>query len=1203
MTQTTTPATLPPLLKKFHDYLPGDIHAVAAKVHLMAGFEACKGNTLADAVWNGDKTALTVSFAGDIQTTLLVEGFRLLTKCTCPQWQPARNCPHVVVAWATLKRMVSPGTLSHIRVNQQMLLDMKRYTDREPVTVNSAAADETPEQRSLKRGLSEARRLRNEHLNNRASHPVTPKASQQFRLLIEVGRYADELSGRIMRGNDAVTGWATIGIPTDLARFMASNYYYESSPRYFETFLKLTGGKYPIVFRDAEAHETTLAYCGDEPRRAGMAFDIRDDEVIVSRSLDNGSPIPHGAVAYGRLLFVPDTGTIHPIMDRTAWRNWEAVVEDLDSVYDFYEFDEFDLEEEYDDDEDYEGDDSEPIITLQELRRLPHAVAAPLSLFNSACIRLNSEIFDNADENCALLLNGAPVARPQRGTPSYLLDIPHGMSQSRVSLEPAGLYNSQTFPCSNAVFRLLNPARRTHLSAPMRTRKRLRAVLEAAFALMDETKNTARNAIIRSVTASPDFSKREIKREAKQLLNHLALEWDRKEMLLLAAPEGWHCIEEDHRDQARLMRILFEMFGLDAFSSSPATGGLEMAGERLLKDLSNLTAHLQKEGFSLRIGSEALAAASWEFSLDATSSSQDWFELKPEIRCNGEMLTEDELRGLLDGNGMLRRDGKLMLLDDISAQVLAMFAGTMPSGKKKKKGEQDLVRVPRLQILDWLQLRSHGVQVRLSPDDARILESLLNFSSIPARPLPQGLKADLRHYQADAWRWLAFLYEHRFGACLADDMGLGKTLQGITLLAGIMSGELATAAAPGTPHLVVAPPSLLFNWEAELSRFLPTARVMLYSGSGRSTEEFSNHDVIITSYGIVQRDCDLLADQRFNVLIFDETQVVKNLQAATTNAVRKLKGSFTLALTGTPVENHLGEYYAIMDLCLPGLLGTREEFSRKLNQDGAAGTVRLIGRTRPFVLRRTKQLIAGELPPKIEMDIPLELTTKQRAFYQRTVEEVRGQVKDAYESHAPAQARIIALTAILRLRQICLAPALASLGASDASPKLDFLVEQLTELRDEGHSALVFSQFTGYLDLIEKGLQEQGFSCLRLDGSTPVPQRKKLVQAFQNSEGPAVFLISLKAGGKGLNLTRATYVYHMDPWWNPAVENQASDRAHRIGQTEQVTITRLIMRHTIEEKMMTLKEQKLKLYKAILDEGTGGGGAGLSREDFEFLLG
>jgi non-specific serine/threonine protein kinase len=824
-------------------------------------------------------------------------------------------------------------------------------------------------------------------------------------------------------------------------------------------------------------------------------------------------------------------------------------------------------------------------------------------LFNAGTIRMVPDVLTDEKTPVHFHCNGIPCSNNSTSDLAYLLDIPHGFSGATTTLLPASSYQDATFSFSHSAFWLFNPQFRSNLSGAMKTKKRVRAVIEGAFALLNETRTTARNAVIRSVTSSPDFLKRDVKREAKQLLTTFGESWQQTRIVLMATADGWHFLRDDLRTQARMMSILYQEYGLDAFGNGLAPGELELATGRLLKELPQLTARLQENGFTLRIGSEPLTAATWSFSLDATRSSQDWFELKPEIRCNGEILTEEELRSLVEGGGILRRDGKLMLLDDISTQVLAMFAGAMPSGKKKKKGEQEAVRVPRLQILDWLQLRSHGVEVRLAPEDARILESLLNFSTIPARPLPRELKATLRHYQVDAWNWLAFLYEHRFGACLADDMGLGKTLQGITLLAGLMSGDVATSAAAGTPHLVVAPPSLLFNWEAELARFLPSARVMLYSGSNRSMDEFAHHDVIITSYGIVQRDCDLLAELRFNVLIFDETQVVKNLQAATTNAVRKLRGAFTLALTGTPVENHLGEYYAIMDLCLPGLLGTREDFSRKLSQSGALTTARLIGRTRPFVLRRTKQLIADELPPKIEMDIPLELTVKQRALYQRTVEEVRGQIKEAYESHAPAQARIIALTAILRLRQICLAPALAAPGASDASPKLEFLAEQLLELRDEGHSVLVFSQFTGYLDLIEKGLREQGFSCLRLDGSTPVPQRKKLVQSFQNSTEPTVFLISLKAGGKGLNLTRATYVYHMDPWWNPAVENQASDRAHRIGQTEQVTITRLIMRHTIEEKMMALKEQKSRLYKAILEDGASGGGAGLTREDFDFLLG
>jgi non-specific serine/threonine protein kinase len=1024
----------------------------------------------------------------------------------------------------------------------------------------------------------------------------------KYRLLIEQSGHGNSIKGAIKRGNEPVYGWTTQGLPTDLARFLATHYFYDSTQRYFTMFQQMTSGAYPIVFRNADGEETCLSYKRDEPCTAGITFDISGDEIHISRAYGNGEPLPDSAFVHGQLLFDPAAGVVLPVAEREAWNSWEAVFEVLDGASD-----NFDEHDEWEDDEwnDEELEDEniwDHSLSMPGLQRLRNTIIAPLELFNNSCIRLAPEAFE-PEAVCYFRVNGKPAVLKSPEAQIYLLDIPRGLTDTSATLVPVSIYENLSFPFPDEAFWLFRPHRRTSITGPMKAKKRIRAVIEAAFLLLDETKTTTRNSIIRSLTATPDFSKRDVKREAKHLLTYMDESWHQAMNIVMATPDGWRFLTNDHGRQARLVRILYEMFGIDLFVEDPVGVTVEVATDKLLKALPQLTERLQADGFTLRIGSEPITAASWEFSLDATRSSQDWFELKPEIRCNGEILTEEELRGLIDGSGMLRRGGKLMMLDDISAQVLAMFSGAIPSDKKKKKSEQKLVRVPRLQILDWLQLRSHGIHVKLSEGDARLLENLLNFSSIPDRSLPQGLIATLRHYQVDAWRWLAFLYEHRFGACLADDMGLGKTVQGITLLAGIMSGQLASLAPSGTPHLVVAPPSLLFNWEAELARFLPAARVMLYSGSGRTTAEFGRHDVIITSYGIVQRDCDLLAELNFNVLIFDETQVVKNLQAATTNAVRKLKGKFTLALTGTPVENHLGEYFAIMDLCLPGLLGTREEFSRKLSQGGAAATARLIGRTRPFVLRRTKQLIANELPPKIEMDIPLELTTRQRAFYQRTVEEVRGQVLEAYNSHAPAQARIIALTAILRLRQICLAPVLASSGASAASPKLEFLAEQLSELRDEGHSALVFSQFTGYLDLIEKELLEQGFSCLRLDGSTPVPQRKNLVQSFQNSKEPSVFLISLKAGGKGLNLTRATYVYHMDPWWNPAVENQASDRAHRIGQTEQVTITRLIMKHTIEEKMMALKEHKTQLYKAILEERSDGGGAGLTREDFDFLLG
>ena len=1186
----------PPLLEMFLHYRPGDIHHVAAKAHLLAGFDACKVNSVAGTLWNDDQTALTVSFVGGARTTLLAQGADLITRCSCGKWQPARNCPHVVVVWATLKRLVSPDALSHLRFDQHLLAKVKAPTDREVPSGWINPAHEIPGKpipKSLAPGAEQAPG------EQRAPEAPScgPETAPRFCLLIAADHQGGGLSGHVVRGKETVTGWTT-GIPTELSLFLLLNYSYDSTPRYFETFLKVTGDKHPIVFRDAQGNDTALSYSGDAPRNIGVAFEVRKDEVIVSRTIDTGQ-VPPGAVMHGKLLFDPEGGVIHPLVNSGVWKDFDEVIGQLDSTL---------FAERPHGCGKLEAGGAVPAeVASQDAPRLLHQVAMPLSVFNGAGVRLAAERLDAAGRYFSFSLEGAPVG-PERVLPSYLLDLPDGIAHPVVTLSPLGACDGRTFALSDEPFWPVNPACRSRFGDSVGEHKRVRALLEAAFLLMDEETSAGRDAVISEVAFSPDFHRPEMKKDAKRLLTRLHGEWRRETHLLLATPDGWRLVQENHTSQARLLRILYETFGLKGFRGNVnVPGWLGMERELFSSALPRLLSRLQQEGFSLRVGSEPLVQGSWEFSLDAGSSGLDWFELHPEVRCDGEELSGEELRSLLGGGvlvpKMLQRDGRLILMDEASQRVLTMLAEALPSGKRCEEGEREPVRVPRLQILDWLELRKHGVTVKLAPGDARVLESLLDFRAIPERPLPAGLQATLRHYQADAYRWLAFLYEHRFGACLADDMGLGKTLQGITLLAGIMRGDIASAAPVGTPHLVVAPPSLLFNWEAELTRFYPEARVLLYAGTGRSIDTFKEFDIIVTSYGIVQRDIDRIECLSFDVIIFDETQVVKNLRAATSNAVRRLRGAFTLALTGTPVENRLTEYYAIMDLCLPGLLGSPDEFNRQISQAGSQGAQRLIRRTRPFVLRRTKQLIADELPPKIEMDIHLELLPKQKALYQRTVEEVRGQVREAYAGSAPTQARIIALTALLRLRQICLAPALAAAGAGVASPKLDFLAEQLLELRDEGHSALVFSQFTSYLDLVQEGLKSHGLSCLRLDGSTPVPRRKELVEAFQNAEEPSVFLISLKAGGRGLNLTKASYVYHMDPWWNPAVENQASDRAHRIGQTGQVTVTRLVMRHTIEEKMMELKNRKLELYRAILEEGRDAGGAGLTREDFEYLLG
>jgi non-specific serine/threonine protein kinase len=432
-------------------------------------------------------------------------------------------------------------------------------------------------------------------------------------------------------------------------------------------------------------------------------------------------------------------------------------------------------------------------------------------------------------------------------------------------------------------------------------------------------------------------------------------------------------------------------------------------------------------------------------------------------------------------------------------------------------------------------------------------------------------------------------------------MGLGKTLQSIALLAAIKEGIIERADAQGLPHLIVAPPSLLFNWESEIKRFYPSFRVYQYSRLERRAE-FEHFDIVITSYDTLKRDISILKEKRFNVIIFDEAQAVKNIHAERTSAVRQLNGAFKLTLTGTPIENHLGEYYSIIDLSIPGLLGEYRNFKNYSNGKDEDILNLFIKRTRPFVLRRTKEEILKDLPPKIESEVYLDLTPQQKGIYEKTVKAVRASIEDAFRTKTSAQAKIIVLSALMKLRQICLSPRLLSPELNDESPKVDFLIERLQLLLEEGHSSLVFSQFTSFLDIVARRLTEEGIPFIRLDGSTHLSKRKDLVNRFQEGRGAGVFLLSLKAGGQGLNLTRATYVFHLDPWWNPAVETQATDRTHRIGQSRSVNVMRLIMRHTIEEKIMLLKKKKKALYDAVLGAGIATKAVDITRKDIEFLL-
>lgn len=927
--------------------------------------------------------------------------------------------------------------------------------------------------------------------------------------------------------------------------------------RCIEEFLTRFRGRFPLLF-DSPEGMAPLSYDPSTQRALLLHLDLDGEELAASLSLEDGSVPDPGSFAHDGYYFDLGRGLVQRVDDsglvfyRSLYARVEAAAGEA------------------------------PVRDGKGFR-------FPARLFNPLQFDLGE--LRQGKSGAAFSVSGTPVV-PRLVQPRYRLDIRELAEQVPVAAE--GIADGLVFGLSPVAFRFFSGKGRAALPQTLKAKKRVISVIKACFNALSAGSSAERERVVRQALDTPDFFKRGVRSEARSAVSSFCdAALSRGVVLQLSQQGEWLAVEVEGGVQARLLQIACDFFGCEIFWPAERPGEMTLERKELMKSLSRFCDALAVEGFSLSIGGEELQTVSWSFTLDATRSTIDWFELRPEISCDGETVDDAELVRALQGGGIFRRGNQMLILDELSSSTLSLFGAAT---------KREVVRVPRLQILDWITLRRSGVRVLLSAEDERIFESLNRFESVPRRKAPAGILATLRNYQLEGYSWLAFLYEHRFGACLADDMGLGKTIQAIALLAGIAEGEIPCELPAGTPHLVVVPPTLIFNWESELMRFYPALKVGVYRGQGRSAD-FSGLDLVLTSYGVVQRDIERLKEIPFNVIVFDEAQSVKNIHAETTGAVRRLTGRFKLTLTGTPVENHLGEYFSVMDLALPGLLGPYEQFRKEMGREGGEFMEKLVRRTHPFILRRSKDMIADELPPKVETDIYLEMSTRQKALYARTVAQVRETVAQAYSSRSPGQARIIALTAILKLRQICLSSKLILPQAADRSPKIDFLVDQLQELFAEGHSVLVFSQFTSFLDIVEQGLSQHGIGFSRLDGSTPVARRKEMVQGFQESPEPGVFLLSLKAGGRGLNLTRASYVFHLDPWWNPAVESQASDRAHRIGQKRQVTITRLLMRHSIEEKMMELKKRKLKLYRALLEEAEHEGANAISREDFEYLLG
>ncbi len=567
----------------------------------------------------------------------------------------------------------------------------------------------------------------------------------------------------------------------------------------------------------------------------------------------------------------------------------------------------------------------------------------------------------------------------------------------------------------------------------------------------------------------------------------------------------------------------------------------------------------------------------------SVSSGIDWFELHGVVEF-GDGL-EAKLPALLRA---LQRGEMMVQLDDGSF-------GLLPDDWLKRYGllaslgdpNEDHLRFKRTQtgVLDALL----AAQPEITFDEVfkRVRDEWRNFKGIKPLSAPKTFVGKLRDYQREGLGWFEFLERFGFGGCLADDMGLGKTIQVLALLE---ARRVAGAGVTEGPSLVVVPRSLVFNWQQEAARFTPKLRVLIHSGVGRTKDSahFESYDLVITTYGTLRRDAVHFRDAEFDLVILDEAQAIKNAKTESAKAARLLKGKHRLALSGTPIENHLGELWSLFEFLNPGMLGAASVFQLSANGTRSPNeeTRALLSRAlRPFILRRTKQQVAKDLPEKLEQTIYCELEPAQRKQYNELRDYYRHSLLDQVQRVGIKRAKIQILEALLRLRQAACHPALISKkGEGDPSAKLDVLIPRLSEVVEEGHKALVFSQFTSFLAIVKARLDEKDIVYEYLDGKTR--DRGARVDRFQNDPDCRLFLISLKAGGQGLNLTAAEYVFLLDPWWNPAVEAQAIDRAHRIGQSNRVFAYRLIARDTVEEKVLALQEKKRDLAEAIISADT-----------------
>lgn len=614
---------------------------------------------------------------------------------------------------------------------------------------------------------------------------------------------------------------------------------------------------------------------------------------------------------------------------------------------------------------------------------------------------------------------------------------------------------------------------------------------------------------------------------------------------------------------------------------------------------------LDAELASLRDGS---VSGQMRLEIEESKSGMDWFDLSIALDVTDHTLTQQEI------DLLLKAKGKWVKLADKGWRKLEFTLSEQQQQELAELGLSSQQFTGEKQRLHALQLDSltKSNQSLLPAESAQMVRRRLDEIHTQVTPAqPAAITATLRPYQTEGFHFLSYLSTNHFGGVLADDMGLGKTLQTLTWIAWLRAEQKVKE-----PILVICPKSVQDNWRAEATRFFPELKVTIWNRANAGKAGLDDEtDLLVIHYPHLRIHEDLLTGMKWGAVILDEAQAIKNPTSQSSKAACSLDARHRLALTGTPIENRLLDLWAIFAFAMPGILGSRASFGRVFdaNEDPLARR-RLAARTKPFLLRRTKKEVATDLPDRVEEDLIIELEGTQAALYQAEIKRARAQLLKVETSRQLDKVRFNILTSLLRLRQICCHPRLVGL-VNEAAPtkgkrkskaqdesesaKLTALMEQLEPILEEGQKVLVFSQFVEMLEIIRDETTKQNWTTFILTGNTE--DRGALVNAFQEHYGPAVFLISLKAGGFGLNLTAASYVVLFDPWWNPAVEAQAIDRTHRIGQKQTVFAYRLIMKDTIEEKIRLLQKQKGALAQDILGEESFA--QGLTLNDFHFLLG